>query len=851
MKLHTFTALPTTPPRLAPLLELANNMWFSWNWEARQLFKKINPELWISAHKNPLRVLCDVPQERLEELAEDDSFIAELQAVHSQFTTYMSSKPWFEEQYGPREKSTVAYFCCEFGIHESLPIYSGGLGVLAGDHLKSASDLGVPLVAVGFLYRQGYFRQGLNAEGIQQESYPENDFFSMPVVLEKDEKGRPIILSMDIGGDEVFYQIWKVQVGRVNLYLLDTNLHCNHPRHRDITKRLYEADRDMRLRQEILLGIGGVQALKSLGIEPDAYHINEGHSALLILERLRHLMENKMLSFEEAKEVIWGTNIFTTHTPVPAGNERFHCDAIKHYLGNFVQKRLGLRWEDFLSLGREEPHNHEEDFCLTVLALKFSSMCNGVAKLHGHVSRGMWQNIFPDIPYDEIPIGHVTNGVHSSTWLSSSFEKLFARYSQTSHVREIADFNMWKVVDEVPDHELWHGHVDRKKALIQYVRERLKLQYKKRGASASELSKVKDVLNPNALTIGFARRFAPYKRGAMFFEDVDRIMHLINNADRPVQIIFAGKAHPADQLGKEIIKRIADLAKLPELYRSVVFLEDYDLDMARYLVQGVDVWLNNPRRPMEASGTSGMKAAMNGALNVSILDGWWDEAYNGKNGWPIGHAESYDDLEYQDSMEASLLYRVLEDDVVPLYYSRDEMGIPSGWIEMMKNAIRECGEGFNAHRMVIDYIKNYYVKAEKLNETLTCDDYKGAKDLSKWRCATEKEWEEIEIIEIEAPEQEIIYSGTDVCVKARLRLGEIKADNLIVEVYYGTLDNDDQIKVPIRERMKKESSDGSVTTFSAMIPCPQGGRYGYTVRILPGHRNLAQSFIPGLVKWAN
>lgn len=851
MKLHTFTALPTTPPRLEPLLDLANNMWFSWNWEARQLFKRIDEELWLKAHKNPLRVLCDVPQERLEELAQDDDFVSDVLAVHAQFKNYMNNKTWFDEQFGPRKQPTIAYFCCEFGIHESLPIYSGGLGVLAGDHLKSASDLGVPLVAIGFLYRQGYFRQGLNAEGVQQEFYPENDFFSMPVTLVKDDQGRPIILSMDIGGDEVFYQIWNVQVGRVNLYLLDTNLHTNHPRHRDITKRLYDADRDMRLRQEILLGMGGVQALKALGIDPMVYHINEGHSAFLILERLRDLMENKMLTFDEAKEMVWATNIFTTHTPVPAGNERFNCDALKHYLGSFVQKRIGLMWNDFLTLGREDAENHSEDFCLTVLAIKFSSMCNGVAKLHGEVSRDMWKRLFPNIIPSEIPIGHVTNGVHTSTWLSKTFEKLLTRYTQTAYVREISDFNIWRVVDEVPDHELWHAHVERKKALIEYTRERLRFQYKRRGASASELSKVKEVLNPNALTIGFARRFAPYKRGSLFLEDVERVRHLLNNPERPVQIIFAGKAHPADTLGKEIIKRIADIAKMPEFYKSVVFLEDYDLDMARYLVQGVDVWLNNPRRPMEASGTSGMKAAMNGALNVSILDGWWDEAFDGKNGWPIGHAEHYDDLEYQDQMEASLLHRVLEDEVVPLYYKRDEMGIPSGWIGMMKNAIRDCGDGFNAHRMVIDYIRKFYVKAERSFENLSTSKFEAAKELSQWRSKLEKEWEDLEIVEIEAPSQEVIYSGTEVCIKAKVRLGNIKADDLIVEVFYGNLDNDDQIKEPFRQRMSKESTDGTTTTFAVNIPCPQGGRYGYTVRILPGHKNLSESFVPGLIKWAN
>ncbi len=850
MKLHTFTALPTTPAKLEPLLELASNMWFSWNWDVRQLFKRLDPDNWEQAKKNPIRMLSDISQKRLEDMAKDDDYINELQAVHASYVKYMTGKTWFEEQFGPREDKTIAYFSCEFGIHESLPIYSGGLGVLAGDHLKSASDLGVPLIAVGFLYRQGYFRQGLNADGMQQEFYPENDKFSMPVHLEKDENGKPILLSLDIGGDEVFYQIWRVDVGRIKLYLLDTNLHCNNTRHRDITKRLYEADRDTRLRQEILLGMGGVQALRALGHSPAVYHINEGHSAFLILERLRDLMENKFLSYDEAKQVVWATNIFTTHTPVPAGNERFDASALKKYLGSFVQKRLGLSWSDFLALGKEKPQDMEEDFCLTVLALNFSSLCNGVAKLHGEISRDMWKELYPEVPINEVPISHITNGVHTRTWLSKSFQQLFLRYMQSAANRELFDFTLWKVVDDVPQAELWHAHLERKKELIEYVRQRLRFQLRRRGASAGEINKMKNVLDPKVLTIGFARRFAPYKRGDLLFRDIERIKEILNDVDMPVQILFAGKAHPADSNGKAIIKTIADIAKTPEFFNRVVFLEDYDLDMARQLVQGVDVWLNNPRRPMEASGTSGMKAAMNGALNLSILDGWWDEAFDGTNGWAIGHGEDYDDKSYQDEVEANLLCRLIKNEVAPLYYDTDEMNIPQGWVEMMKSTIRSCGAGYNAHRMVTDYIKNFYVKAEMLHETLSDNDYTCVKELTSWYQKICTNWEGLEIVEVETPEEEVVYAGSEISITSRVRLGRISPEDVIVEVFHGILDNEDQISIPLRETMEYIKNDGDVATYKVKLPCNQGGRYGYTVRVLPGNENLSHKFIRGLIKWA-
>lgn len=850
MKLHSFTVLPTTPPKLKPLLELANNMWYAWNREARQLFVKIDEGVWDKCGKNPTRMLCSLNQKQLEEAAKDENYLTEVETVYSTFKNYLESNTWFDGQHGTREKAVYAYFCCEYGIHESLPIYSGGLGILAGDHLKSASDLGVPLVAIGLLYRQGYFRQGLSTDGMQQEFYPENDWFQMPVAIVNEKDGKPLTLSIQMGEDLIYYHVWLVKVGRVSLYLLDTNLTMNNEHHRDITKRLYDADRDVRIRQEILLGIGGVKALHALGFTPHAYHINEGHSAFLLIERMRELMQEQKLSFEEAKEVVWSSTVFTTHTPVPAGNERFSTHLVEKYLKKHVSE-LGVTWDQFLGYGRENPEDEKEDFCMTVFALKYAALANGVAALHGSVSRDMWKGIFPEILHHELPIKHVTNGVHSRSWQSAAFERLFMRYSESAYTREIADFNLWKVAPIVPDVELWQTHIERKKGLIKYVRTRLKKQLIRQGASASEISRIDEILNPSYLTIGFARRFAPYKRATLLFKDIERLRRIVANADRPVQFIFAGKAHPADTHGKDLIKQIFGKQSDPAFQNRIIFLEDYDIEMAKFLVKGVDVWLNTPRRPLEASGTSGMKAAMNGAINLSILDGWWDEAYQPEIGWAIGMGINIQDEKIQDEVDANTLYRLIENDVAPMYYERDEFNVPTRWVRMMKASMKYCGEHFNAHRMLIDYIDDYYTKAEKYHQLLVANKFSGAKELAQWRKRLEGGWDLVEFVEVIAPsQQESIYSGSNVHIKARIRLNSIRSDDVKVEVYHGILDQDHNIGASSRIQMVKENESDGIVNFKADIPCEHGGRYGFTVRVLPGHEKLICEFIPKMVKWA-
>ena len=850
MNYHSFTVLPKTPEKLTPLLYLAKNMWYAWNWDVRNLFTKLDSVLWEQCGKNPIKMLCEISQETLAHAAENENFVKELDAVYFALRNYLESKTWYEEEYGATEGPQIAYFSCEYGIHESLPIYSGGLGILSGDHLKSASDMGIPLVAVGLFYSQGYFRQGLDARGYQLQFYPENEWFYMPVELVKDDHNLPRMFQIQIAESTVYYQIWKVAVGRVSLYLLDCNVEQNNQEARDITKRLYDADRDVRIRQEILLGMGGINALEELGIRPKVYHLNEGHSAFLVIERMRKLIHQQHLSWEEAHEFISATTLFTTHTPVPAGNERFAVDLIKKYFARYVQQNFHISWKEFLGFGRMNPDDDNEEYCMTVVALKFASFANGVAKLHGKVSRDMWKDLYKGIPLHEVPIGHVTNGVHTRTWLSQAMERLYARYTTTSYVKEVADFSIWKVVDEIPDGELWQAHLQRKKNLIDYARERVRFQLRRRQACASELNKVNELLDPTALTIGFARRFAPYKRGTLLFKDLDRLAKIISNAKMPVQFIFAGKAHPADENGKALIKKIFEFTNTPEFKNRVVLLEDYDMDMGKALVKGVDVWLNTPLRPLEASGTSGMKVGMNGGLNLSILDGWWDEGYNGLNGWAIGSGEMAKNSAEQDEIDARILYDLIEKEVAPLYYKRDEMNHPVSWIKMMKNAIKTVGENFNAHRMLKDYVNQYYSKAEKFYDALSTDNYRELRDLAKWKTKMSNIWEQVQIVNFRGPGvKDQVFAGGSIPVEADIRIGEFGTENLVVEVYYGALDTDGHIKNSLRKRMQVKSRNGDLVTYETQIPCFNGGRYSYTVRVLPGHKNLAAEFIPKMIKW--
>lgn len=849
MNIRTFTVLPQTPPELQPLMDIAYNMWYAWNWESTQLFYRLDADLWEETNQNPVLFLSMVDSDKLAEAAKDDRFIGDVHAIHERLKNYMKGSSWHNRKYGEKDKTKIAYFCLEYGIHESLPVYSGGLGVLAGDHLKSASDLGIPLVGVGLLYRDGYFRQYLNAEGLQQEYYHENNRFNMPVVLEKKGNGDPLVLDMMVGNEKVFYQIWRVDVGRVPLFLLDTNIPQNTPASREITARLYDSDRDTRIRQEIVLGIGGYRALEVLGVDASAYHINEGHSAFLMIERIRHFMKERNLSFKEAKEIVWASSVFTTHTPVPAGNEAFSPDLVKKYMEN-PAKEIGMNWDDFMNLGKMKPDNKDEFFCMTILALKLAAHANGVSKLHGVVSRNMWKDLYPGLLEKEVPIGSVTNGIHARSWLSPQLSHLFRWHVGQAFDQSLEDFDLWENVDKIPDEELWKTHAFRKERLIRMARRHLRKCMKRRGASMGETGRVESILDPSALTIGFARRFATYKRGDLFTHNLERLSNLLLDETRPIQFVFAGKAHPADGAGKEIIRRIYDLSQKPEFRRRIVFLEDYDINIARHLVQGVDIWLNNPVRPQEASGTSGMKAAVNGVLNLSIPDGWWDEAYEPQIGWRIGRGESYGDFDEQNRIEANLLYRVLEKDIIPLYYERDEQGVPHAWVARMKACIKKCGAQFNTHRMLVDYTEEYYRCASDRYHSLVASNYAKAKELSAWREKLDSSWGGVEISRIDTPVVEVMYTGDNLNIVAWVKLGELKPEDVQVEVYHGPMGMTGEIDPAYRVPMTADGKDGDATVYKSSVAFRQGGEYGVTVRVLPGHKELACTLLPGRMKWA-
>jgi len=693
------------PEEFEGLRELAYNLWWSWNPRARMLFSSIHPALW-NRYLNPVEVLMHVDPPHWESLQLSDAFQAAYDMVLSEFRRYMEGRPepWFRRAFPGWDRGPIAYVSTEYGIHESLGIYSGGLGVLSGDHVKAASDLGLPFVAVGLLYRRGYFRQTIDAEGRQQHFYPDFDLGRLPVLPVLDHHGRPLVVSVPLLDRKVHLKVYKVQVGRVPVLLLDSDIPQNEPQDRPITHILYVRGREMRLAQEMCLGIGAARAIRALGIEPSAWHLNEGHVAFLALERIREEMHGGE-RFHRAIELARRNVAFTTHTPVPAGNETFDADLARLYLGGWaLQLRVSLR--DLMALGQVHPERDGEPFNMTALALRVSSFRNGVSRRHGEVSREMWRDLFPG---EEPPITSITNGVHVSTWVGLELRDLFVRVIGTDWEETAGRPEDWRgAVSRIPDDELWTAHEAQKRRLIRSARENLRRMYARHGASPRFLASIEQMLDPRALTIGFARRFATYKRAGLVFTDIPRLRRILGDPDRPLQIIFAGKAHPADLAGQDLIAKIFRIAQGDDFRGRIVFLEDYDTRIARLMVQGVDVWLNNPRRPLEASGTSGQKAAANGALNLSVPDGWWIEGYSPDVGWSIGGVEALPDEREQDERDAAALYELLENEVIPLFWDRDEEGLPRGWIARMRACIGELVPRFSAARMVGEYVDRAY-----------------------------------------------------------------------------------------------------------------------------------------------
>ncbi len=694
------------PKRVSRLEELAYNFWWSWHRSARDLFKALDPTLWKDTRHNPVRILLEVPQERLDLLAKDPTFLRQYDGVLLELDRDLrNGHLWYTQTHSDLLEDAIVYFSAEFGVHSSLPIYSGGLGVLAGDHTKEASDLGIPFLGVGFLYEQGYFRQQLDHSGWQQAIYPALNPQEVALQPHMAEDGTQWTVQIIVGDRPIALRVWEVRVGRVRLYLLDANVEQNAPWDRELTARLYGGDQEMRIQQEFLLGVGGVQVIRALGIAPKVWHINEGHSAFLVLERLREYVQQG-LSYADAAERVRAGTVFTTHTPVPAGHDVFPFNLMEKYFHAFWPQ-LGLDRDQFMALG-----SYENGFNMTALALRLAGQANGVSQLHGEVSREMWHSLWPDKKVAEVPIGHVTNGVHVSSWVGEAIHRLHRRYLNPEWVEQQDDPTFWMRMDEVPDEEIWESHLYLKRKMFSVIRERARDSRIGQSMAPEQLMASGIFLDPDALVIGFARRFATYKRAYLLFRDIERLERLLHHRYRPVQLVFAGKAHPADDPGKRLLQEIYNWARSPEMGGRVAFVEDYDMHVSRYLVQGVDVWLNTPRKPMEASGTSGMKAALSGVLNLSILDGWWAEAYNGRNGWALqSDQEPFGSDWEQDDAESNALYQLLEEEVVPLYYERDRDKLPHGWIQMMRESIRTVSPMFSTRRMVKEYAEKYYIPA--------------------------------------------------------------------------------------------------------------------------------------------
>ncbi len=859
---RTFTVLPALPDSLKDLEFIAKNMFWAWNPDMTELFKRIDGNLWAACSHNPVKLLGCISQARLEDLARNQSFMAELAQAAQRLRSYLDGPTWFESVCPQPTPPVIAYFSAEFGIHECLPIYAGGLGILAGDHLKSASDLGIPLVGVGLLYQKGYFRQYLNVDGWQQEMYVDNNSDVMPVDLVRKSSGRPLTISVEYPGRCVSAQIWSVSIGRVKLYLLDTNISANSPADRMITACLYGGDVELRIRQEIMLGIGGLKALAAMGITPTVCHMNEGHAAFMALERIRQLRSTTNMTFDEALEATKSSNIFTMHTLVKAGLDEFRVQLMDKYLGSYFS-HLGINRSQFFALGRILPDDDDETFKMPILAMNLSSYVNGVSKLHARISREMWSGLWPGFPVKDVPIIPITNGVHIKSWLSEEMSSLYDRYLSPNWADETLSSTAWNSVEEIPDEQLWRVHQRCKEQLIVFARNRLKEQMRRRGTYHTELNWAEEVLDLEAITIGFARRFVGYKRAHLLLRDPQRLVRLLSNPQRPVQIIFAGKAHPRDSEGKDIIRQVIHFANQHSVRRRIVFLEDYDIDVARIMVRGVDVWLSNPRRPMEASGTSGMKAALNGVLNISTLDGWWCEGFRPDGGWAIGAGESYQDTNYQDQVESQALYNMLENEVVPLFYTRSADNLPRAWIHRVKNSIRWIAPRFNTHRMLAQYTRRFYNPAAARQRYLSAEAMAKAREFAGWKAYVRKAWPELAVKDVKVevkngqgyeplnPRQPLLKVGSELSVSALIKLGGIRPDDISVELYHGPVDSCGNITNGSAFRMDhREASDqDGEHWFTGFMACRATGRHGVAVRVLPRHPDLANPHELPLILW--
>ena len=848
---NKITVNPQLPKRIGKLSEIANNLWWSWNTEFLRLFKIIDRDLWETCEKNPVKFLKRVSQDRLEAVVENTDFLREYDRLAKEFEDYITSKnTWFSNKYPENKKDLIAYFSAEYGLDQTIPIYSGGLGILSGDHLKSASDLGIPLVAVGLLYKNGYFHQKINGNGEQETEYNNIELSNLPINPVKDENGEELKIYVKFEKRKVYLKVWQINVGRIKLYLLDSDIDENTPEDREVTLRLYGGDQEMRIKQEIILGMGGTNLLtRALGLNPTVYHMNEGHSAFLILELIKNIIKEKKVSFEVAKDIASSKTVFTTHTPVPAGNDIFPIGLVEKYFKEFWP-RLGLDREEFLKLGMKPCTELEPGFNMGIFALKVAGKKNGVSKLHGAVSRELFGDVWPEIAANESPITYVTNGIHTCSWLAPSLKELYNKYLIPYWQDNIYKDEVWENINNIPNQELWGIHQKRKQKLFDIVKENTTNRLRKSGYSYEEINEITSKLNPNALTIGFARRFATYKRATLIFKDLERITQILNNADRPVQLIFAGKAHPADKEGQDLIKRIHEISMMPQFKGKIFLLENYNIAMSRYLVSGVDVWLNNPRRPMEASGTSGQKASVNGVINFSVLDGWWAEGYNQENGWTIGTNAEFTSYEEQDIADSQSMYRTLEEKIIPTYYEKDENGISEKWMKIMKNSITSTGGKYSTSRMLVDYTNNLYIPLCNLTKKYY-ENIDNVAEFNLWKKNLYTNWKDIKITQKNNLNNITMDAGNNIDVKCEVQLPNVDVSNVMAQCYYGKiLDNGIVENVSIIPmKLSSKNEENKTYEYTAKIELKTGGNYGYTFRVMPKHEMLLDSENLNLVKW--
>ena len=833
----------TLPEELNSLRILSQNLWWTWHQEAIELFQSINPEKWEAFNYNAVAILEKLSIERANALIKDKAFMAKLKRINTAYHKYHKIQP-------EKEAPKIAYFCMEYGLHISMSLYSGGLGVLAGDFMKEASDSNANMIGIGLLYRYGYFEQALSLHGDQIANYTAQKFTQLPVQPVRNEAGDWVKININLPGRRVFAKIWLLKVGRIALYLLDADLDENDWKDRALTHQLYGGDNEHRLKQEILLGIGGVRAIKAMGLAPEIFHCNEGHAAFLGLERLKNLIHEENLSFEEAKEVVRSSALFTTHTPVPAGHDHFHESLLKGYIFNYAHE-LGISWEKLMALGKVDVHNVKENFSMSHLAVRLSQEVNGVSKLHGTVSQKMFNVLYPAYSPEELHISYVTNSVHYPTWIAKEWHDLYLKYFGKQFLEDQSNPTHWRKIHEVPDKSILNIRESLKKRLITYVKEKLQVDLTRRGANPRAIFEVLNGIKEDSLIIGFARRFATYKRAHLLFQNLERLAEIVNQTGKPVMFIFSGKAHPADGGGQALIKRILEIAEKPAFAGKVIFLENYNMELAKLLVQGVDVWLNTPTRPKEASGTSGMKAAMNGVMNFSVLDGWWAEGYRSDAGWALTDKRTYQNQELQNELDAETIYNILENDIIPCYYDRNKQGIPVKWVKYIKTIIAEVAPVFTMKRMMDDYFERFYNKLHLRQKQVTKSSYGMVKQLAAWKSHLRYHWEAIQVVDSQMydTDNHSLPLGGDFEAEISLKIASLSVSDVGVELVIFKRVEEEELKLAYAEELQLKEQNDQVCVFSCKVKPTVAGVYEYGFRIFPKNSLLAHQQDFPLMRW--